>query len=77
MTITEPTLVCTMGAQAMVSYGSSDGSVTVTGSGGTVAGDLHLLYGDNGQTTATATRLAAGSYTVTITDDNGMSRNTS
>ena len=50
--------------------GGSDGSVTVTGSGGTVAGDYTYLW-SNGQTTATATGLAAGSYTVTITDDNG------
>ena len=41
VTITEPTLVvATMGAPTMVSCnGGSDGSVTVTGSGGTAAGD--------------------------------------
>ena len=72
VTITEPTLVvATMGSPSMVSCnGGSDGNVTVTGSGGTVAGDYTYLW-NNGQTTATATGLSAGSYTVTITDDNG------
>ena len=49
--------------------GGSDGSVTVTGSGGTVAGDYTYTWSD-GQTTATATGLVAGSYTVTVKDDN-------
>ena len=35
-----------------------------------VAGDYTYLW-SNGQTTATATNLVVGSYTVTITDDNG------
>ena len=59
-----------MGVPTMVSCnGGSDGSVTVTGSGGTVAGDYTYTWSD-GQTTATATGLVAGSYTVTVKDDN-------
>ncbi|MBI5914959.1 MAG: T9SS type A sorting domain-containing protein [Bacteroidetes bacterium] len=48
--------------------GSSDGTATATVAGGT--GPYTFLW-SNGQTTATATGLAAGSYTVSATDDNG------
>jgi uncharacterized protein affecting Mg2+/Co2+ transport len=70
-TILEPTPVSAiMGVPTMVSCnGGSDGSVTVTASGGTVAGDYNYLW-SNGQSLAAATGLAAGSYTVTVTDDN-------
>ena len=52
--------------------GDANGSVSVTGSGGTVAGDYTYLW-NNGQTTSTATNLAPGTYTVTIKDDNNCS----
>ena len=52
--------------------GDANGSVTVTGSGGTVAGDYTYLW-NNGQTTATATNLSPGTYTVTVKDDNNCS----
>ena len=52
--------------------GDANGSVTVTGSGGTVAGDYTYLW-NNGQTTATATNLAPGTYNVTVKDDNNCS----
>ena len=57
-TILEPTSVsATIGIPTMVTCnGDADGSVTVTGSGGTVAGDYTYLW-NNGQTTATATNL--------------------
>jgi len=46
----------------------SDGSATVTVTGG--SGDYSYLWNDNNaQTTATATNLAAGEYTVIITDN--------
>ena len=51
--------------------GSGDGSVTVTGSGGWVRLEIIHTYGVMGQTNATATNLAPGSYNVTMTDDNG------
>ena len=59
VTITEPTAVSASMASTMVlCNGGSDGSVTVTGSGGTVAGDYTYTWSD-GQTTATATGLVA------------------
>ncbi|MFH1321413.1 MAG: T9SS type A sorting domain-containing protein [Bacteroidota bacterium] len=51
-------------------YGGSDGSATVTVSGGTPP--YTYLWDDIGsQTTATATGLGAGTYTVTVSDANG------
>ncbi len=49
-------------------YGSFDGSATAT-----VAGGLspYTFQWSDGQTTPTATNLGAGTYTVTVTDDNG------
>jgi gliding motility-associated-like protein len=51
-------------------HGSSDGAATVSPVGGV---SPYTYNWSNGQTTATATGLAAGSYTVTTTDDNGCS----
>ncbi|MBC6994045.1 SprB repeat-containing protein, partial [Lewinella lacunae] len=48
--------------------GDTDGTLTVVVTGGTP--DYTYLW-SNGQTTATATGLAAGTYTVTVTDANG------
>lgn len=52
---------------------SSDGVATVVGTGGTQP--YSYLWGANaaGQTTATATGLPAGNFTVTVTDANGCS----
>ena len=57
-TINEPlTVSASMGIPTMVlCNGGSDGSVTVTGSGGTVAVDYTYTWSD-GQNTATATGL--------------------
>ncbi len=50
--------------------GNNDGTAGVTVSGGT--GNYFYIWDDaNAQTTATATGLPAGSYTVTVTDDAG------
>ena len=55
-------------------FGLSDGSATSIGVGGTVATDYTYLWDDpTTQATTTATNLAAGTYTITITDDNGCS----
>ncbi len=52
--------------------GGSDGTATVVASGGTAAVDYTYLWDDaSAQTTATATGLSAGTYNVTVTDDNG------
>ncbi|MEM9022440.1 MAG: hypothetical protein AAGB22_01770, partial [Bacteroidota bacterium] len=50
--------------------GGSDGSITVGASGGT--GSLTFTW-SNGATGPTASGLSAGSYDVTVTDDNGCS----
>ena len=71
ITIINPLAVTgAMGVPNAVSCnGGNDGSVTVTGSGGTMAVDYTYLWSD-GQTTATASNLAAGNYSVVISDDN-------
>ncbi len=70
MEITEPDeLVCEItGSENVSCFEGSDGSATVEASGGT--GSYSYLWSD-GQETATATGLSAGTYTVTITDENG------
>ncbi|AHB41862.1 TPA: hypothetical protein DIC40_01380 [Patescibacteria group bacterium] len=49
-------------------FQANDGSITANFSGGT--GQLSYSW-DSGQTTASITGLAAGTYTLTITDENG------
>jgi gliding motility-associated-like protein len=49
-------------------FGESDGSAMVSPSGG--AGNYAYLW-DNGATTASIENLVAGTYTVTVTDENG------
>ncbi|MFK8043954.1 MAG: T9SS type A sorting domain-containing protein [Crocinitomicaceae bacterium] len=51
-------------------FGTATGNVTITTSGGTMP--YTYLWSD-GQTTATATGLAAGTYSVTVTDANSCS----
>jgi len=48
--------------------GLSDGTATVSVTGGTAP---YFIQWSDGQTSATATGLAAGDYTVTVRDDNG------
>ena len=77
--MTEPTpVVATISGSTNVScFGDSTGTATVTGSGGTELGAYDFLWSD-GQTTATATGLAANTlYQVTVTDDNGCTGVTS
>jgi gliding motility-associated-like protein len=67
--ITQPTpLAATMANTAPLCNGGSNGSATVTASGGT--GPYTYLW-NNAQTAQTATGLTSGNYTVTITDANG------
>ncbi|MEL1245946.1 choice-of-anchor J domain-containing protein [Flavobacterium sp. DGU11] len=70
-TITQPTVLnATAGAQTNVSCnGGSNGSATVTVTGGTPS--YTYSWAPSGGTAATATGLAAGTYTVTVTDANG------
>ncbi|RYX77967.1 hypothetical protein EON76_07180, partial [bacterium] len=72
-TITQPALLATTAAQTNVSCnGGANGSATVTATGG--AGNYSYLWAPRGGTAATATGLAAGTYTVTVTDANGCTK---
>jgi gliding motility-associated-like protein len=55
-------------ASTPTNCGASTGTATATASGGT--GTLDYLWSPSGGTVATASNLASGPYTVTITDDN-------
>ncbi|MBB2145369.1 T9SS type B sorting domain-containing protein [Pedobacter sp. LMG 31464] len=70
ITITEPSaLIATTGAQTNVSCnGGTNGSATVNVTGGT--GAYTYVWAPSGGTAATASGLAAGTYTVTIKDAN-------
>ncbi len=54
-------------------FGGSNGAATVSATGGTVANDYQYLWSANAQNqiTATASGLPAGTYFVTVIDDNG------
>ncbi len=68
--ITEPELLTASATGVNASCGGNcDGTATVTPAGGTPV--YSYLWVPGGQTTATATGLCAGSYTVTVTDANG------
>ncbi|MBK8657749.1 MAG: SprB repeat-containing protein [Bacteroidetes bacterium] len=75
--ITEPSQVTLTGiSQQNVSCnGGSDGSITVAANGGTLNALItdYVYLWSNTQTGATATALAAGSYSVTAADANGCS----
>jgi gliding motility-associated-like protein len=66
VTITQPSAVSTSTASTAASCGNNNGSATVTASGGT--GTLNYSWNPGGQTTATASNLAGGTYTCTVTD---------
>jgi hypothetical protein len=70
-TVTQPTAINTSsGSQTNVSCnGGTNGSASVSPSGGTPG--YTYSWSPSGGTAATATGLAAGSYTVTVTDANG------
>ncbi|MDR6843819.1 HYR domain-containing protein [Flavobacterium granuli] len=76
VTITEPDeLTASITAQENVDcFGNSNGSATVTPIGGTLDYTYEWKDGSNqsiGQTTATASNLVAGNYSVTVTDGHG------
>ena len=69
-TITEPSTGITVtaaGQSNLTCNGGTDGSATVSASGGT--GTLSYSWSPSGGTGATATGLTAGTYTVTVTDE--------
>ena len=67
------TIVLTTSNTAVKCNGGSTGSATVTASGGT--GTLTYAW-SNGATTATIANVAAGTYTVTVTDANSCKKST-
>jgi TM2 domain-containing membrane protein YozV len=74
VTITEPSKVQGSVSATSATCGQTDGSAAVTASGG--VSPYTYLWSD-GQTTATASNLAPGTYTVTITDANGCTESAS
>ncbi|MFN6946058.1 MAG: T9SS type A sorting domain-containing protein [Cytophagaceae bacterium] len=69
-TITQPAAISTTASQTNISCnGGSNGSATVSATGGT--GAYSYSWSPSGGTAATATGLNAGTYTVTVTDANG------
>jgi hypothetical protein len=76
-TITQPSsaLSASISASTNVScFALTNGSATVTASGGT--SPYTYSWSPSGGTAATATGLAAGTYTVTVTDDHNISTTT-
>ncbi|MBK8845750.1 MAG: SprB repeat-containing protein [Bacteroidetes bacterium] len=68
-TVTEPAvLTVSLTPTNVTCLGGSDGSIAANPAGGTMA---YSYMWSNGQTTATATGLISGTYTVTVTDANG------
>ena len=76
-TITEPNPIVLNTTSVDATCGNADGSASVTiGSGGT--GPFTYLWNDpSSQTTATASNIAAGGYTILVTDANGCIGNSS
>ncbi|MEA3447380.1 MAG: PKD domain-containing protein [Bacteroidota bacterium] len=69
--ITEPTAITGTVTSSDAHCGQSDGDITVSASGGTVAVDYSYEWDCvPAQFTATASSLPAGTYHVTVTDDN-------
>ncbi|MBK9524702.1 MAG: PKD domain-containing protein [Bacteroidetes bacterium] len=67
--ITEPTAITYTSASTLANCGASDGTASVTPSGGT--NPYSYQWSPSGGNAANASNLAAGAYAVTITDANG------
>lgn len=73
VTITEPTAIqLTVSGVDPLCNGDANGSASVSATGGTGA---YSIVWSNGATTAALSNLAAGTYSVTVTDANGCSAN--
>lgn len=76
LTITEPTAIAiTPGTISPANCGVNDGSASVNVSGG--AGGFTYLWTPSGSTSATASNLGGGTYTVDVEDQNGCTASTS
>ncbi|MBI4649428.1 MAG: hypothetical protein HY738_23225, partial [Bacteroidia bacterium] len=74
VTVIEPTAISISDTAISVTcYGQNDGMAIVEANGGTISGDYNYLWDaqTGNQTNDTAFNLPAGTYSVTITDDNG------
>ena len=69
ITVTQPTAITATSTTVTATCGNPNGSATITPSGGTPT--YTYSWAPSGGTGATATGLAAGTYTCTITDANG------
>jgi gliding motility-associated-like protein len=70
--ISQPSaIVLNTGTIVPADCGVSNGSASVSASGGT--GTLNYTWSPNVSTTASATNIASGNYSVTVTDQNGCS----
>ena len=70
--IDEPAAIVIAGSSTQSTCGASDGTASASASGGTpFSFGYQYLWSVGGQTTTTITGLAAGAYTVTVTDSNG------
>jgi gliding motility-associated-like protein len=68
-TVGSPTAIAVNGVETNVICGSSDGSITTAVSGGTAP--YTYAWTPNNEITSGLTGLAAGNYSVLVTDDNG------
>jgi outer membrane protein OmpA-like peptidoglycan-associated protein len=70
VTIEEPkALIATAKVKSPATANNADGKASVKGAGGT--GNKYQYKWDTGETESTASKLALGTHTVTVTDDNG------
>ena len=75
VTITEPpALTASPGGSNVSCFGGSNGTASVTAGGGTPD---YTYSWSNGATTSSISNLAAGTYTVTVTDKNGCTKQAS
>ncbi len=72
-TITQPPLLNATTTTVQSTCGSSNGTATVTATGGTPA---YTYAWNNGQTSSNASGLSAGTYTITVTDAHGCTFST-
>ncbi|TND07508.1 MAG: PKD domain-containing protein [Bacteroidetes bacterium] len=73
VTVTEPTAIALQTSSTTANCGQSDGSATVTPNGGT---SPYIIAWSSGGNQTTESNLAAGTYTVTVTDANNCTSQT-
>lgn len=85
VTINQPATALSVSATVSSNYngsevschGAADGEAVATASGGTVSSNYGYLWSLSGVTETTVTGLSDGSYSVTVTDDNGCTASSS